>query len=116
MLKGNLCIDWNPLDPGDTFVNLIHYCSDKTKAFVLLIDEIDILIGRSKNVINNNYNPIELINNKASWNKILDKIDKGLYKNLIIIITSNLLLNELNEIIDDSLFRSNRINIALEFN
>ena len=45
------------------------------------------------------------------WNKMLDKINYGLYPNLILILTSNVHLEEINKK-DGSLLRENRIHGA----
>ena len=56
-----------------------------------------------------------MIKNKIDWNSFLDKIEYGLYKNLILILCSNMTKKEIDHKYDESFLRDGRINIYSEF-
>ena len=55
------------------------------------------------------------IRDKPTWNSFLDKIDYGLYPNLILIMTSNSKKRDIDSL-DTSYLREGRINIFKLFN
>ena len=115
-LKCYLCDSFNPTEPADNLSNL--YTSkflSGDKPLVLLIDEVDIIIKNihEQKIVPHKHYPIS-VKDKMSWNSFLDKIDYGLYPNLILIFTSNLDRNQINKL-DNSYLRDGRINIYKKF-
>ena len=79
---------------------------------VLLMDEIDILITSIHNntITLNKRFPIAVYN-KITWNKMLDKIDYGLYPNLLLIMCSNKPYKEIQEL-DATYLRQGRVDLV----
>lgn len=112
-----LCDSFDPTEPAEDISNL--YSSKKllgNKPLIILIDEVDIMIKNiHKNEIpKHKYYPIP-IRDKPTWNSFLDKIDYGLYPNLILIMTSNSKKRDIDSL-DTSYLREGRINIFKVFN
>ena len=61
-----------------------------------------------------NINIIILVRDKMTWNSFIDKIDYGLYPNLIVIFTSNQNKKYIDSL-DKSYIREGRINILRNF-
>jgi hypothetical protein len=112
-LNGSFCKTYNPTMPGDTLENIYDNANvSKTNPMILLIDEFDIILDRFHNnkIIQHKDIPIEVYN-KTTWNTLLDDINIKLYPYLIIILTSNLTSDEINEKYDKSYIREGRVNI-----
>lgn len=108
------CDTWKPTDPGDDLSKVYSTISpEDSKPLVLVLEECDKLIA---NVIEGKikphiYIPIPMMD-KSDWNSMLDKVtDLGFYPNLILILTSNVALNTINEL-DPSMLRAGRIDKA----
>lgn len=111
-INGIICDTFNPTEPSDNFANL-YYTINPTpqKPLIVLIDEIDIILN------NIHYEKIPLhkkntiqIYNKPTWNNFLDKINYGLFPNVILIFCSNKSWEDINEM-DDSYLREGRIDL-----
>jgi hypothetical protein len=111
-LKASLCHTYCPTIPGDT-LNKVYTRVEPTKEkpLIILVDEVDIIFDKIMNnlVIQHKNIPIEVYD-KITWNRLLDDIDKGMYQNIILILTSNLTYEELCNKYDNSLVRKGRIN------
>jgi len=107
-----LCDTFNPTEPSDNFSN-IYNCIHPTpkKPLILLLDEVDILINKIHNqmIIPHKHNSIQVYN-KTTWNNMLDKLDYGLYPNVILLLCSNLSVNDINKL-DPSYLRQGRIDL-----
>ena len=111
-----LCDTFDPTEPSESLTNL--YTSKRIsgdKPLIVLIDEVDVIL---KNIHENKiqkhkHYPI-LVRDKMTWNSFIDKIDYGLYPNLIVIFTSNQ-NKEYIDSLDKSYIREGRINIFKEF-
>lgn len=107
-----LCDSFNPCDPGDNFMNLYNIINPTAKKpLILVLDEVDILISKIHNqdIIQHKNSPTQVCN-KTTWNNMLDKIDYGLYPNVIFILCSNKKPYEINRL-DDSYLRQGRIDL-----
>ena len=111
-VSGSLCDTFNPTEPSDSFDNLyttVHPTADCP--LVLLMDEIDIIIGSiHKNVPKNNKYMIH-VHDKTTWNQMLDKIDYGIYPYVILMLCSNKTYTELQSL-DQSYLRKGRIDLV----
>jgi len=90
-LNGFFCDTFNPTEPGDDLSILYNtVIPTKSKPLILMLEEYDIMISRIHNngIENHKHIPIQ-IRDKISWNNFLDKIDRGYFPNLILILTSN---------------------------
>jgi hypothetical protein len=111
-LKANYCNDFNPFVPYKFLKSLYATSlSKKNKPLVICIDEIDTKIDL---IMSDTYQPgtfrelTPQIYDKSSWNKFFDLIDRGLFPNLIVIMTTNA-SNDYFKKIDQSLLRNGRI-------
>jgi hypothetical protein len=108
------CDSWKPTDPGDTLSRVYSAISpDEEHPLVLVLEEcdkilFDILDGK---IVQHKHILIQ-VREKSDWNGMLDKItDLEFYPNTILILTSNVYLDKINEI-DKSLLRKGRIDKA----
>jgi hypothetical protein len=109
-INGILCDTFVPTDPGDIFRNLYSKMNPtKYNPLIILLDEIDIIIKNIHNskISHHKYYSKEVFD-KTSWNKFLDRFDYGHYPNTIILLTSNLEPEKINEY-DKSYIRKGRI-------
>jgi hypothetical protein len=108
------CDSWKPTDPGDTLSRVYSAISpDEEKPLVLVLEEcdkilFDVLDGK---IIQHKHILIQ-VREKSDWNGMLDKVtDLGFYPHTILILTSNVYLDQINER-DKSLLRKGRIDKA----
>ncbi len=114
-IKGSLCDTFNPTDPCDSLMNLYSKINPtKEEPLILLLDEVDNIIKNvyDNNIIKHKKYPIQIYD-KPSWNLFFDKIDMGLYPNLIVILCSNRTKREL-DYMDDSYLRKGRLHLTFE--
>ena len=107
-----LCDTFNPSEPSDTFSNIYNSIHPTPKKpLVLLLDEVDVLIHKIHNqlIVPHKNNSIQVYN-KTTWNNMLDKIDYGLYPNVICILCSNMSVDEIN-VLDPCYLRQGRIDL-----
>jgi Cdc6-like AAA superfamily ATPase len=80
------------------------------KPLILVLEEFDILINKiHHNLIQmHKHIPIQ-VKDKTSWNTLFDRIDRGLYPNLIVLLTSNV-NPEYVDNLDKSYLRQGRVN------
>lgn len=106
-----LCDTFNPTDPGDD-IGLIYSTIMPTedRPLILVLEEFDILINKiHHNMIQpHKHIPIQ-IKDKTSWNTFFDRIDRGLYPNMIFILTSNIDPEYIDRL-DKSYLRNGRVN------
>ena len=89
-LDGHLCDSWNPTEPNDTIDSVYNeIMPDCSKPLILILEEFDRIIDDLDigQKMHKEY-PIQ-IRNKIGWNSLLDKIQLGIYPNLILVLTSN---------------------------
>ena len=105
---------YNPTDPNDAFSAMYsHISPDQKKPLIVVLEEVDgIILAMHRNEIKRHEHlPIQVMC-KADWNKWLDRFDRGYYKNVILLMTSNKSLDWFNEL-DASYFRDGRVNIKM---
>ena len=108
------CDTWKPTDPGDTLSQVYSTIApDEEKPLVLVLEECDkIIFDILDGKIVQHKNVLIQIREKSDWNGMVDKVtDLGFYPHLILILTSNILLEKINER-DKSLLRTGRIDKA----
>jgi len=107
-----LCDTFNPTEPSDHFSN-IYNCIHPTpkKPLILLLDEVDVILHKihKETILPHKNNSIQVYN-KTTWNNMLDKLDYGLYPNVILILCSNVSVNDINKM-DPSYLRQGRIDL-----
>jgi len=106
--------EWNPMAEGDNIINIINEVQPtKEKPLVIALDEVDKMILKLDTLKPYKDCPRQ-IEGKASWNRFFDKVEKGRYPNVILILTSNISPLDKNDtgkmIIDPALIRAGRIN------
>lgn len=114
-LGGSYCHDFNPTDPGDSFISLltdIEHSSTHEDGMagpvVIVLEEIDVIIGDIKaGKMRVHKNVCTSVHNKATFNSFLD--DMVFHKNIILIMTSNTSKEEIDTI-DSSCLRKGRVN------
>ncbi len=114
-LNGTLCDTFNPTSPGDYLQDLYSYTQpSKEKPLILLLDEVDITLTSIHNdkVYKHKNVPVQ-IHDKVTWNNFLDKIGMGIYPNIILILSSNKPISDINNM-DTSYLRNGRVNIVRE--
>jgi ATPase family associated with various cellular activities (AAA) len=105
------CDSWKPTDPGDTLSRVYSAISpDEEKPLVLVLEECDkILFDVLDGKIVQHKHILIQVREKSDWNGMLDKVtDLGFYPHTILILTSNVNLDKINER-DKSLLRKGRI-------
>ena len=88
-LNGTFCHTFNPTDPGDTLTYLLRDSlpSDENPT-IIIIEEVNTMIRSVHNgTIQKHKNITTCIHNKSTYNTFMD--DLILYKNVLIILTSN---------------------------
>ena len=110
-LNGSICDTFTPSTPGSYFEDLYtSICPTKEEPFILLLDEIDIMLNRihNQNVIQHK-NISTQIHDKPTWNHFFDNIERGMYPYLIVILCSNISNSIINKKYDESYLRKGRI-------
>jgi hypothetical protein len=105
---------FNPTDPNDTFSAMYTRISpDQKKPLIVVLEEVDgmVLAMHQNTIKRHEHLPIQ-VTCKSDWNKWLDRFDRGYYKNVILMMTSNRSLNWFDEL-DPSYFREGRVNIKM---
>jgi Cdc6-like AAA superfamily ATPase len=113
-LNGSLCNTFDPTEPGDTLNGLYNRVApEKESPLIVVMDEFDVVlhnihvgVAPHKNI------PIQ-VKNKTTWNQFLDRIQIGMYPNLILVLTSNKTPDYINEM-DPSYIRKGRVDLCCE--
>lgn len=111
-LNGVFVQSFNPTDAGDSISELYHTVSPtQDKPLIILLDEVDVQLDMVMcGVPSHKYIPI-LVRNKIGWSMFFDNIDRGYYKYVIFVLTSNRTPKFYNDI-DPAYLRRGRINIT----
>jgi hypothetical protein len=90
-LNGYLCDSYNPTEPGDDIAIIYNTIMPTVeKPLILVLEEFDIIIHRIHNNLIQAHKHIPIqVKDKTSWNTLLDRIDRGLYPNMFLLLTSN---------------------------
>ena len=114
-LKCSLCKTYNPTDPGDKFSELYSIVQPtKENPLIILLDEIDIILNNIHNeTLVPHKNLGREVYNKTTWNNFLDNIDFGHFPYLILILCSNKIPSEINNL-NPCYIREGRVNYIKE--
>jgi hypothetical protein len=114
-LKGSIVRKYNPTDPGDKISTIYSEITPtENNPLIIVIDEIDIILERiSKTKLTHKYIPIE-VPDLSGWNILLDDINLGLYKYLILLLTTNINPNEIKTRYGEACIRPNRVDYITE--
>lgn len=110
-LKGSFCHTFNPTTPGDSLHNLVREAEDFSdedkKPLIVVIEEVNTLIRQiHANEIGLHKNIQTSVYNKSTYNTFMD--DMMLYKNIVLILTSNESVEEVNAL-DPCYLRKGRV-------
>lgn len=111
-----LCDSFNPYEPSSNFNEIYSYVETTPSCpVIILIDEVDILINKihNKDVIEHKYYTREIFD-KTSYTSFMDKIEYGLFPNVILIMNSNKKKKDIDNL-DKAYMRTGRINIISEW-
>jgi hypothetical protein len=113
--KGSYCNNLTPWQPGDTLSNLYSEVDPtEDKPLIVALEEIDIPLIKIHNseIESHKHLPV-LIKDKTGWNHFFDTINRGLFPNLIILMTSNKSPEYVNNL-DPSYLRKGRVDLIFE--
>ena len=109
-LGGSFCHTFNPTNPGDTLHNLARdaeIAEDDGKPLIIVIEEINSVIRTvHTNKVNLHKDIQTLVYDKSTYNTFLD--DMILYKNVVLILTSNETLEDISAL-DPCYLRKGRV-------
>lgn len=81
---------FSPWEPGDTMSNLMEEAQPtKDRPLIISFDEIDIPLTNIHAGIPSHPKVSTAISDKVSWNRFFDNFQRGLYYNVILLLTSN---------------------------
>jgi hypothetical protein len=112
--SGSLCNTFDPTEPGDSLNGLYNRVSpEKETPLIVVLDEFDVILHNIHTGVAPHKNiPIQ-VKNKTTWNQFLDRIQIGMYPNLILVLTSNKTPDYINEM-DPSYIRKGRVDLSCE--
>jgi len=114
-LQGKYCHSFNPCEPGNQLCTLLCDAdTDASSPLVVVIEEVDGLIRKlAKGEVAANTEVPTQVYNKSTWASFLD--DMFLYKNVVLILTSNSSKMELDDI-DAAYLRPGRVHASFCMN
>jgi ATPase family associated with various cellular activities (AAA) len=108
----SFCNTLKPWQPGDS-LGILHTEIEPTptKPLIIVFDEIDsVLIKIHKDNIAPHKNISTAVSDKPGWNHMLDEIQRGMYPDMILILTSNRDPDYINGL-DPSYLREGRVDM-----
>jgi len=111
-LGGAFCNTLRPWQPGDT-IGLLHSEVEPSpsKPMVIVFDEFDsALIKIHEGIPPHNKMPIA-VTDKPGWNHMLDEIQRGMYQDIVLILTSNRGPDFIHSL-DESYIRKGRVDLT----
>jgi len=110
----HFCNTLKPWQPGDTLgVLLSEVEPTPQKPLILVFDEIDLTLMKINKGIEPHKNIPIVVADKHGWNNMLDSIQRGMYPNIILILTSNRGPEFINTL-DSSFIRRGRVDLIFE--
>jgi hypothetical protein len=108
------CKKFNPTKYGNSIDELYDYIvPTSTNILVLVFEEVDILLNKIHNgILVEKYSP-DQVYDKATWNSFMDDFSIGLYPYLILIMTSNVHIEEIHKL-DPAYLREGRLDIMFD--
>lgn len=105
---------FDPTTPNDTFYNMyLSVEPNKKQPLIVVLEEIDILLHKihcDQTKPHREYST--LITDKSSWNQFFDRFDRGLYPNVILLMTTNRPITWFQQL-DASYMRQGRCNLQM---
>ena len=110
-LNASICDTFTPSKPGSYLEDLYtHISPTQKKPFILLLDEIDIMLDNIHNQTILPHKDVSIqIYDKPSWNRFFDSIHRGMFPHLIVILCSNSSDTHINKKYESSYLREGRI-------
>ena len=110
----SFCNDFCFTKSGYWWESLWNSRESEMKPMIVLVDEIDGSLNLIKtNSVEKDKNHRLTAHDKASWNRFFDAVERKTYKNLILVMTTNLTLDQIDEG-DTALTRPGRVNLRFE--
>jgi hypothetical protein len=110
----SFCNTLKPWMPGDTLGSILNEVEPTPqKPLILVFDEFDMVIDKIHKGIICHKNIPTAVPDKAGWNHMLDSIQRGMYPNIILILTSNKDPEYINSL-DSSYIRKGRVDLTFE--
>lgn len=111
-LKGDYTDSFCPLDPGDTLCQVV--ASMEKGPRIIMLEEFDKMIEKIhfSGVKSHDKIPTS-ISDKSSWNKFLDKIERGQHPDVLLVLTTNR-TPEYIDSLDPSYIRKGRVDLRFE--
>jgi len=112
--KSAFCNTLKPWQPGDTFGSLYSEVEPSAESPMIIgFDEIDTVITKVNDGIQSHKSLTIQIQDKSGWNSFFDTIQRGLYPNVIVIMTSNRSAEYIRSI-DPSYIREKRVDLLFD--
>jgi hypothetical protein len=113
-LSASLCETFNPTDPGDNIADLYaKVAPTKTAPLIIVLDEVDCILSRiAHDIPTVKYIPTA-VKDKASWNRLLDNFDLGMYPHTLVVMTSNKPPEWIERELDASYIRLGRVDVRV---
>lgn len=117
----NFTDEFRPTEASDLFQSLYQsVCPEEDNPLIVLVDEVDGILraissgcSPSSGVVAPHPKFLIQVKNKNEWNTFMDKIDKGRWKHLIFVMTTNLTLAQIDAL-DSSYTRPGRCDLRFE--
>ncbi len=111
----HFCDTFKPTDPGDQFSNLYNLIEPtKESPLIVVLEEFDIIISKIHfGTITQHKSMPSNIFDKTSWNQFFDRFDRKYYPWVILILTSNVKPDVIDNL-DPSYIRDGRTNEIFE--
>jgi len=114
MTNGSFCNTLKPWQPGDTLQSLYGEVEPTTaNPMVIVFDEVDSVLVKVHEGIALHKNVPTQITDKVGWNHLLDEIQRGMYPNIILLLTSNRPPDFIRSL-DPSYIREGRVDLTCE--
>jgi hypothetical protein len=112
--KSAFCNTLKPWQPGDTFGSLYSEVEPSAESPMIIgFDEVDTVITKVNYGIPSHKILTTQIQDKSGWNSFFDTIQRGLYPNVIVIMTSNRSAEYIRSI-DPSYIREKRVDLLFD--
>jgi hypothetical protein len=114
--KSTFCNTLKPWQPGDTLASLYSEVEPPPNSPIIVgFDEVDNTITAVAAGIPSHKSLTIQIQDKSGWNSFFDAIQRGLYPNLIVVLTSNRSAEYIRSI-DPSYIREKRVDLIFDMN
>jgi hypothetical protein len=111
--NATLCSDFNPSKPANKLTAVISACQPvKNNPMIIVIEEVDKVFARFGNITEHNKFSIQ-VKDKDDWNNMLDFV--GMVNNVVLVLTSNMSLVQLQRKFDLALTRNYRVTECFAF-